>query len=127
MAEGNYKDYLQKDTVRVKKYFYVLRPILACQWIEQTNTVAPMEFRTLLDALVTDAQLKAQVEELLHQKMSGMELGEQPRIQIINDFLEERIQYYTEFLQQNNFTMLPETSKLNMLFRESLHEVYGAK
>ena len=30
MAEGNYKEYLQRDNVRVKKYFYVLRPILAC-------------------------------------------------------------------------------------------------
>ncbi len=54
MAEGNYREYLQKDSVRVKKYFYVLRPILACDWIKQTNTMAPIEFNILLNSQVTD-------------------------------------------------------------------------
>ena len=31
MAERNYREYLRGDTVKVKKYFYVLRPILACE------------------------------------------------------------------------------------------------
>jgi predicted nucleotidyltransferase len=35
MAEGNYREYLRGDEVWVKKYFYVLRPVLACQWIER--------------------------------------------------------------------------------------------
>lgn len=34
MAKGNYREYLKGDKVKVKKYFYVLRPILACMWIE---------------------------------------------------------------------------------------------
>lgn len=34
MAKGNFREYLQGDLVRAKKYFYVLRPILACLWIE---------------------------------------------------------------------------------------------
>ena len=33
MAEGNYREYLKRDMVRAKKYFYVLRPVLACRWI----------------------------------------------------------------------------------------------
>ena len=31
MAEGNYREYLKGEIVRAKKYFYVLRPVLACQ------------------------------------------------------------------------------------------------
>lgn len=30
MAEGNYREYLKGDLIRAKKYFYVLRPVLAC-------------------------------------------------------------------------------------------------
>ena len=41
MAEGNYREYLQRDPVRVKKYFYVLRPVLACRWIEMHGTTPP--------------------------------------------------------------------------------------
>ena len=44
MAEGNYREYLKRDMVRAKKYFYVLRPILACQWILEKGTPPPMLF-----------------------------------------------------------------------------------
>ena len=33
MAKGNYREYLKTDEVKLKKYFYVIRPILACKWI----------------------------------------------------------------------------------------------
>lgn len=33
MAETNYREYLKGSEVRVKKYFYVLRPLLAAKWI----------------------------------------------------------------------------------------------
>lgn len=45
MANSNYREYLQSEKVRVKKYFYVLRPTLACKWIENNNTMPPMEFK----------------------------------------------------------------------------------
>src|SRR5688500_9825730 len=35
MAQGNYREFLQGPEVIVKKYFYVLRPLLAVRWIEQ--------------------------------------------------------------------------------------------
>ena len=33
MAEGNYREYLRVPRVRTKKYFYVLRPMLAWEWV----------------------------------------------------------------------------------------------
>ena len=33
MARGNYREYLKGDVVKIKKYFYVLRPIMACMWV----------------------------------------------------------------------------------------------
>lgn len=44
MAEGNYREYLQGEIVRAKKYFYVLRPVLACRWILDRGTPPPMLF-----------------------------------------------------------------------------------
>jgi len=127
MAEGNVRDYLQKDTVRVKKYFYMLRPILACQWIEQTDTMAPMEFQELVDTQVTDHLLKVEIEKLLSRKMSGEELNEEPKNQIINDFLTERIVYFNKLLKNFDTTKQPDTTKLNELFRSTLQEVYEIK
>ncbi|MEO8150021.1 MAG: nucleotidyltransferase domain-containing protein [Bacteroidia bacterium] len=124
MAERNFKEYLQKDMVRTKKYFYVLRPILACQWIEQTDTMAPMEFQKLVDTQIEDGQLKSEIEKLLNRKIEGAELNEEPKIKILNDFLEERINHFNNIVKQFGTSTQPDTNKLNELFRNTLHEVY---
>jgi predicted nucleotidyltransferase len=52
MAQGNYRDYLKGPTVWIKKYFYVLRPILAINWIERDLGVVPTEFQVLVEQVV---------------------------------------------------------------------------
>jgi uncharacterized protein len=37
--------------VRLKKYLYVLRPLLAIRHIEQTGTPPPIEFQVLVDSV----------------------------------------------------------------------------
>ena len=49
MARGNYREYLKGDVVWIKKYFYVLRPILAMNWIERVWGVVPTDFNILVD------------------------------------------------------------------------------
>src|SRR5207249_898044 len=44
MAQGNLREYLQGDTVWRKKYFYVLRPLLAMLWLENGLGPVPIEF-----------------------------------------------------------------------------------
>jgi hypothetical protein len=58
MAENNFRQYLKGQEVWVKKYFYVLRPVLACIWIERGYGVVPMEFGKLVDRIVDDQALK---------------------------------------------------------------------
>lgn len=90
MAEGNYREYLKGETVRAKKYFYVLRPVLACKWILRTHTKPPMLFRELVDAELDDA-LKPAVERLLDLKMNAPEIKEIPRAGELNDYLDRTI------------------------------------
>lgn len=127
MAEGNFREYLQRDLVRTKKYFYVLRPVLACQWIEETDTMAPTEFQKLFDAQIKDGELKNEIENLLARKRSGDELGEEPKIQVLNDFLDDKIQYYSNYVKQFSLKKQPETQKLNEFFRMTLKEHGGRK
>lgn len=125
MAEGNYQAYLMKDVVRLKKYFYVLRPILACDWIRKNNTMAPMEFNVLVESLVNDLELKGEIERLLERKMNGEELSEAPRIPIIQDFLEEKISYYNDYIKGSAKIVHPDTDALNMLFRQTMDDAWG--
>jgi len=93
MASGNYRQFLQTDNVKVKKYFYVLRPIMACMWIEKYNEAPPMEFDKLLTE-IQDRQLIVKINDLLSRKKSGMEFGMEPRIPLINDFINEKLRHF---------------------------------
>jgi predicted nucleotidyltransferase len=124
MAEGNFRDYIQKEIVRTKKYFYVIRPVLACEWIETTNSMAPMEFEILFEYLIKDENLKKEIITLLNRKKSGEELSEEPKIQILNDFLENRITYYQNLVKSFDKTISPDTLNLNKLFRKTLEEAW---
>jgi len=98
MANGNYRRYLQANIVKVKKYFYVLRPILACIWIENYKESPPVEFEKLL-TLITDEILLDKIKELLIRKKSGYEFGIEPKVQIINDFIESKLVYFDEIVK----------------------------
>lgn len=124
MARGNYKDYLQGETVKLKKYFYVLRPIIACDWIADKKEMAPMEFQTLVDDQIKDPELKGEIEQLIQRKKEGEELSKGPQIPIINKYVESRIDYHTEMLKDFDWRLVPDTEKLNELFRETLVEAW---
>ena len=91
MAESNYREYLKGDVVRAKKYFYVLRPVLACKWILHKHSRPPMLFSELAVAEL-DKSLKPAVNQLLDLKMNAPEIKEIPRVNEINDYLDQTIE-----------------------------------
>jgi predicted nucleotidyltransferase len=98
MAKGNYREYLQTDKVKIKKYFYVLRPVLACLWVEDKLEPPPVEFE-ILARQISDRELAGAIGALLQRKKSGMELGLEPRIDAVNDFVETKINHFEERLR----------------------------
>ena len=125
MASGNYKDFFMKENVKTKKYFYVLRPILACEWIRKTNTAAPMEFEKLLKTQVEDESVRSEIEKLLTMKKAGEEFGIGPKNLIIDEYLKERIDFYKSFVSSMERTPLPKPELLSELFVNTLDEVWG--
>lgn len=91
MARKNYREYLRGETVRLKKYLYVLRPLLATLWVEQGRGVAPMRFQALVDALITDAGLRAAIDQLLALKRAAGEAEHGQALPIINAFIDAEL------------------------------------
>ena len=120
MAQGNYRAYLTGDVVRVKKYFYVLRPVLACRWIMDAGTMPPMEFSQLVESQLTDRHLKTLVQDLQSRKMAGEELSEEPRISELNEYLEKEILFFVDYLKDVKVPESPDTQGLNSLFKQIL-------
>lgn len=126
MARGNYREYLKGDQVWIKKYFYMLRPVLACKWIEADFGVVPMEFEILVDQIITDEPLKTAIADLLEKKKSGDELSWGPKVPVINDFLKVEIERL-ESMRFHKNKPKPDIEKLNQLFRSCLKEVWQEK
>ena len=120
MAENNNREFLRDDIVKLKKYFYVLRPILACKWILEHKSQPPMQFKTLVDAQLPD-YIRDDVDELLERKINAPEIKNIKRVEKINDYIEHSI---TE-IKQSLDTILPEKDKdwneLNEIFLSELH------
>ena len=123
MAQRNQRQYLQGDTVWIKKYFYVLRPVLACIWIEADLGVVPTEFSVLVDRLVPTGPLRASIDHLVERKQAGLELDEGPRIPAISDFLDKQISRLSAAHERSPNTRDP--NRLDALFIDILLETYG--
>ena len=119
MAEGNYREYLKGDLIRAKKYFYVLRPVLACQWILDWGTPPPMLFSELLKAEVP-VELIDVVNQLLELKMNSPEVKLIKRISEINEYLDESIPRIKRAVRLLEDSLTPDWNELNQLFLQSL-------
>ncbi len=126
MAKGNLRAYLQGDFVKIKKYFYVLRPILACGWIEKYGSMPPMEFEELVEQMLPDSILKKEIYTLLARKKASVELDLEPKISVINDFLERQIAYFEETAKHISVSGEQQDQALDDLFRDVLKEVWGS-
>lgn len=90
-AKRNYREHLMDETVKLKKYFYVLRPLLACKWILAEGTPPPMLFRTLMNKYLDD-EIRDDVQKLLDIKMNTPEIGKGKRLERVNDYLARNIE-----------------------------------
>ena len=124
MARGNYRDYLKGEKVWIKKYFYVLRPLLAILWIEANHGAVPTEFEVLVERMVTNPALGKAIDDLLAVKRAGEEVGRGPRVAVISDFIEHELKRLETKHVDADQTKTG-AKVLNAFFREAL-DILGA-
>lgn len=121
MAKTNYRGYLRKAVVPLKKYFYVLRPLLAARWVMKTGAAAPVEFEKLLPLLQDEPTVLAEVRALLDKKTRTPELGRSAAVPVLNQFIESELG--DEPREAPKKSRLPQVvDQLNALFRKVLGE-----
>lgn len=121
MAKRNNQDYLRGETVKIKKCFYVLRPLLACTWIKERGESPPVEFDSLL-TLISDQKLLGKINGLLVRKRSGDELGEEPAIPDIREFIEGKLVEFEGDLSGYDSRKKPDASYLDELLWELVQD-----
>ena len=125
IARNKFAEVMSTDQVKIKRYFYILRPILACMWIEKNSAMPPMEFSKLMADQQLDCTLVNEINKLLEKKTAGMEIDIEPKSQVIIDFLRNKIDYYEQYLKIVRKEKTSDYEALNNLFRETLKEVWN--
>lgn len=118
-ARKNYEEYLSEEQVKYKKYFYVLRPLLACKWIEEKNCPPPVLFQTLVDEMLEE-DMKPVIEKLVEAKVKMVESEKGPRIEKVNAYIVEKLNYYKELLSKMEENKNYNWDDINELFRKMI-------
>ncbi|AFM05951.1 putative nucleotidyltransferase [Bernardetia litoralis DSM 6794] len=63
---------IENNQISIKKYFYILRPVLAAYYIKTKNEAAPMEFKFLVENLDNQA-IKEAIKNLWKEKLIAKE------------------------------------------------------
>lgn len=124
MAYGNWQAYFKDALVRLKKYLYVLRPLFACHWIMQHNTIPPMEFDELLSNQSMDKGVRAEIEALIQRKKEGEELTVGNRVLEIDAYSTSSIYKIQAFLDAYSFKNEPDWDPLNFIFKKHMNEAW---
>lgn len=92
MARSQRRAYLLGETVRQKKYFYAVRPLLACQYLVAHRSLVPMRFFDLMDAVAPPAEVRDALVEMLRTKRQASEAAEAQRLPVLDRWIEQSLE-----------------------------------
>lgn len=122
MAKTNTREFLKGETVRLKKYFYVLRSILACKWILDKNSPPPTLFTKLIKTELEE-NLRPIVNGLLERKKNTPELGTGKRIDELNEYIDIQLNKLSGEIAGMDAEKRSDWEELNLLFREIINSI----
>ena len=124
-ANNTYLSYLTGEQIRYKKYFYALRPLLCCRWIERYHEPPPMEFEKLLQLFDgkkenLNSLLLSAIQDLLDRKTVTEEKNLNPQMPVIIDFISEECRIQKEISDSAPDDHKHDYTDLNECFRAAL-------
>lgn len=119
IAESTYREFLTDNSVILKKYFYALRPILACEWILKNKSIPPMEFMPLVENAFPQ-ELRPVLKRLMDLKMNMSEKKTIPKVNELNCYIEERIITLKSAIIEFSIKSRIDWDELNSLFLEAI-------
>ncbi|CAA6823693.1 MAG: Nucleotidyltransferase [uncultured Aureispira sp.] len=123
LAKSSSKKGLVDGLMDIKKYFYVLRPLLAAHWICNKKTAPPMEFAPLLEQIKSEEKLYTAIQALTEKKVAAQEGDFIEPVPIIQEFIKKSL---GELGLKAKELPAEQTNNalLNDLFRDSIHSYH---
>ena len=123
MARTNYRGYLKGESVPLKKYFYVMRPLLAIRWIERHKSPPPIELQELLIGLRERQDLLEDISALLERKKISAEMEVSAPLPRLNQYIESELDRLEGFSKEGTANAR-HLETANALFRSLVRETW---
>jgi predicted nucleotidyltransferase len=122
IARGQWKSEIDgRSEVRLKKYFYVVRPLLSLQQVAQHGAAPPMDIAPLLGTAGLPSAVEAAIRDLLVTKRATPELGTGARLAAIDDWaLQALDRLAPERLSLPDRPQRAASEAANALFRQTI-------
>lgn len=120
IARNSYDKISSSGEIKLKKLFYVIRPILAANWIVTKGSIPPMDIDSLM-RIIEDRSIVSQIEELIKIKETVNEdytYSIKPEIQ---RFIEYQFQIL-EGIDGLEKRAIPQTQILDSFYRSLLNK-----
>lgn len=118
LCRNTFDNHLQSEKIKLKKYFYAFRPLLAARWIVKYNACPPMDFETLR-TMVDDIEIDQRIELLLKQKAGVAESFLMSSDPFLQSYIKQQIGETETYAKQLESRDMP-VDPLNMLFQKTV-------
>jgi predicted nucleotidyltransferase len=117
-----------RDSVRLKKYFYSIRPAVALRWLRlRPAAPLPMDLPTLRAGVALEPKISQAIDDLLLLKARAHELGTGPRVPCLDDFIRAEIDEAESWLAEQPKADEPDLIAADQTLRAILHAVEAAR
>ncbi|MDR1270076.1 MAG: nucleotidyltransferase domain-containing protein [Planctomycetaceae bacterium] len=121
IAEQAFHQGMQGLSIGINRFFYVVRPLLACEWIEAYGTMPPTEFQKILETDFLPLTLTNEIIDRIRQKAVSVDKEPIKLSKELVYWLTETLNRHQETIQlYPNVTESVSLKPLNELFLDQI-------
>jgi len=125
MAYKKYREILEAGSVKLKKYFYVLRPLANLAYIEQYGKQPYMEYFRTLAEIDIDKAVADEIARLAGLKRVSDESMVIPRNIVLTDYFTAELRNHEERLKSTRYEKNRDYEQADAAFRLIIEMVWG--
>ncbi|WP_017932135.1 nucleotidyltransferase domain-containing protein [Robiginitomaculum antarcticum] len=123
LGQSCFKDNISgRDKVKLKKYFYAIRPALAIHWLRDfPDKAPPMNIFDIMDKITVPSDMKSDLDHLLALKRAAKETGMGWPIASIDNYCAAQFKWAQSFLKDYDPIHVDREQDANLLFLNMIH------
>ena len=124
LARKMLEEITMEEEAKIKKYFYILRPIANLNYIHQFGKMPFMEYDRTLEATTLMSDIFSAIQELKSQKMSLAEHDKIPQHKLLIDYFKTEIERFENILKKSKHEKNKDYARVDEAFRTIIEDVW---